>query len=451
MKHLLLVGSAAHRHYVLERVLEAARELNTAVVLVDQPHRDYPTGTELTGLSSKGFSLKEVIHLPLHATDPSQQQTLAQQLSAELSRHGIRIDAVYTPFNDFAEIAAVFAQVLDCAGNPLTAVRAAQSKFRMRELFARDAALSIPYGIAYSEDDAARIFARISAACVAKPSRGAGSRGVIMGISSEDEARAAWSSINSYLQAAGNADDKKSGSARAGILFEQQLHGPEVDVELVLQRGRVCFAAVADNPEIKLPELIETSTTYPSQLPQAQQRHLINCAASALDLLGLKDGNHHVELVATDGGIKVIEVNPRMGGAFVWPAIQAAYGVDLIREGIRALFGRADRHHRAARCIIEAKFFVAAVSGCLDRVSGLDLAGSARGVRALQLWKNPGDMVSAPRDSASDYLGYLLVQGDSHGQAVTNSLAAMAKVRFQMTDVNNNHIVFNGTHMHGPG
>ena len=215
------------------------------------------------------------------------------------------------------------------------------------------------------------------------------------------------------------------------MLIEQQLQGCEVDVELVLQEGVTYFAAVADNPEVVLPFQVESATTYPSQLSASLQAQCIAHAEAALRTLSYTDGNFHVEMVCTSAGPKIIEVNPRMGGAFVWHAISAAYHVDLVRMGILAGLHRLmATPYTEPNGVFEARFFIAEKSGTLAQVEGIDRCAALPGVHDVSLWKQAGDAVACPRDDTADYLGFVLVDGKNYLQACERADEALAAVTF---------------------
>ena len=153
------------------------------------------------------------------------------------------------------------------------------------------------------------------------------------------------------------------------FLLEELLIGPEVDVELVLFRGHVRYAAVSDNvrrrvaaapcarsrrravcciahrdftpllrvlstplssqPDFPPPFFlspqwdtapgsffVDTGLSTPSSLPSSDQAALARAASDAVAALGFASGVFHVELRLTRArGPVLLEVNARMGGS----------------------------------------------------------------------------------------------------------------------------------------
>jgi biotin carboxylase len=289
----------------------------------------------------------------------------------------------------------------------------------MRRRLARDSDLYTPFAVAHTTAEARTFLAELGGPLVIKPLRGAGSRGVFTGIRTERDLVHAWRHV----------------PAGTAVLLEQELEGQEVDVEIVRQNGRLIFAAVADNPEISLPGRVETGSTYPSQLPDAEQGMMIRAAERVLTLLELGSGNFHIEMVLTADGPRIVEVNARMGGAFVFEAIRAAYGVNLVDLGLRALLSESITAVSAgARIVVEACFFIPTATGTLTRVAGLKELEQARGFLGIRLWKSVGQTVLAPAEDPADYLGFALFAGESAAAARQNALVALAGLRFSIRD-----------------
>jgi biotin carboxylase len=351
------------------------------------------------------------------------------------SANGFRCAAVYTGFNAYAELAGLLADHLGIRGNSGEAVRRAHTKTLMRDALGGVAELTVPYRIADSCASARAALRELGAPVVVKPARGAGSRGVRTAITTEHEIGEAWESVRSELARWRGHPDAPLHllDQEAPIMVERQLMGREVDVEIVLQDERRIFAAVADNPHISLPYGVETCTTYPSTLPQAVQDALVDTACSALQKLELTDGNFHVEMILTAGGARIVEINARMGGAFVWEAVRQVHGVDLVELGVKAVLGVAEAPAAGlARCFLEACFFVPSVSGRLLDVDGFDTLSDLRGFCTARLWKSPGEAVLSPPDDASDYLGFVAFSGATPEQARALALRGLRQVRFSI-------------------
>jgi biotin carboxylase len=431
------------RPFVLEQAVRTAHACGFVPLLLDRPERRF--------LSRELIPDERFVAARRDDPSPGNVADLVSRAVATGKDHGVICAAVYTGFNAYAELAALLADRLGARGNSGDAVRRAHTKTLMRDELLEEAGLAVPYRIVDSCDSARAALRELEGPVVVKPARGAGSRGVRTGISTERDVVEAWESVRSELaswrgrpEAALHLLDEEM-----PIMVEQQLMGQEVDVELVLQNGRLIFAAVADNPHVSLPCGVETCTTYPSSLPTALQDSLIETARLALRRLQLTDGNFHVEMVQTAAGPRVIEVNARMGGAFVWEAVRHVHGVDLVELGVKAMLGvTLEPVAGSPCCAVEACFFIPSVSGRLIAVEGFEALSGLRGFCAARLWKHPGDAVLNPCDDASDYLGFAAFSGATGGEARVRALDALRRVRFWIRTTEGAAVESPGVYLH---
>jgi ATP-grasp domain len=130
-------------------------------------------------------------------------------------------------------------------------------------------------------------------------------------------------------------DGKCCGDSEFQLMIEEYLDGVEVDIDLVLSQDICCYSTVADNGPTKEPWFTETWAVMPSMLGQDVQEKLKMKAVESVKKLGFKEGIFHVEAkVRTDGDIRIIEVNARMGGGPIWNMHLSVYGFDMIKAQI---------------------------------------------------------------------------------------------------------------------
>lgn len=416
---LLIVGLPPGKDHIVEAAVAAANKIGVRAVLLAE------------SASEKNLGLDGTLVSDLSATQSDYAEHLYHQVARYLEQKTLTANAVFTAFDRYVPVASLLASRLQLSANPQRSVEAAVIKTEMRRLLASDPDLAVPFYVATSLAEAIQWVETHSSNWVMKPSRGAGSRGVFSGITTASDVRSAWDAIElrGKQELSGLCFDEND-----SLLIEAHLTGPEVDVELVLQNGQIKFSAVADNPLVEPPFRIETSSTYPSQLPESDQRAFVQHAMFALGRLGLHTGNFHVELIGTKKGPKIIEINPRMGGAFVWHAINSVYQIDLIELGVSALYQQApDCSSAKAKEVIEASFFIPRETGTLEWVEGVEILDDLEFVRHVELWKDPGDSVLSPRDNPSDYMGFVLCAGQTHAEALRNTRTAMSLIGFEIS------------------
>lgn len=118
------------------------------------------------------------------------------------------------------------------------------------------------------------------------------------------------------------------------VLVEEYIGGQEVDLDCIVENGKIAFCCVADNFATKPPYFSEMGGLVPSgALDDDAQLNLIALLDAFLRGHGdLVHGCLHFEAKYDPSRVRksyVIEVNGRMGGAETFQMTRTAYGVDL--------------------------------------------------------------------------------------------------------------------------
>jgi biotin carboxylase len=114
--------------------------------------------------------------------------------------------------------------------------------------------------------------------------------------------------------------------------------GHQVSVEILLSGGAAHCLGVTDKTPL-VPVFREEGHLTPTSLSAEQEGEVVAVAERAVNALGLRDGFTHTELILTEGGPVVLEVNGRIGGCIhaLW---QASRGYDCIRAAATVATGR---------------------------------------------------------------------------------------------------------------
>ncbi|KVG73044.1 hypothetical protein WJ55_08225 [Burkholderia ubonensis] len=415
---LLLVGTNQGRPFILEESIKTTRELNVELLLLDNP--------EARIFSRDVVPDANFIGAQIDSHDPDVVESIVEQV---LQATGGQVDAVITFLNPYAELAGMLVDVLGAAGNSAAAVAAAHTKSTARELLLRIPSIATPYRVVASVDEAMKAYRELGGGkFVMKPIHGGGSALVITDIDSAEMAGAVYREIEAGLEEFALRPDAGVFmlDRNPGIMIERQLEGPEVDVELVLENGQVKFWHVSDNPPMDKPYAVEKGITFPSALPRAWQESLVESAGLAVAALGLKTGNMHVEMIATAEGPRILEVNARMGGAFVWRIIKDLTGINLVEQGLRSVLGLSVASGPEARTVIDARFLIPKATGKIETLECLDSIEKEPGIERVAVFKKVGDNVEVLPD---DYFGWVSAAGRTYDEAASAMLAALDKVR----------------------
>ncbi|TCO40505.1 biotin carboxylase [Kribbella antiqua] len=136
------------------------------------------------------------------------------------------------------------------------------------------------------------------------------------------------------------------------VLAEEMLAGPEFSVETRSVEGRHEVLMVTEKFTSGPPHFVEVGHVMPART--AAGPSLEDEAVRALIALGHADGPAHVELILTEAGPAVVEVNRRLGGDRIWELLQLSTGIDVLRLVLLDALGKppvVDRSVDAAAAI----------------------------------------------------------------------------------------------------
>jgi biotin carboxylase len=138
------------------------------------------------------------------------------------------------------------------------------------------------------------------------------------------------------------------------LIAETFFPGREVSFEVVRQSGRTVLAS--DHERTVLDFAAETVlergfASPPVFLAESTVHSARTLGDQALDALDLGEGCYHVETsVGEDGRCEIIEVNPRLGGQYMWDSVRLQHGRSLLDDWIDGLVGRPLEPAGPRRC-----------------------------------------------------------------------------------------------------
>eukprot|EP00756_Hemistasia_phaeocysticola_P026286 Hpha_TRINITY_DN16052_c1_g6::TRINITY_DN16052_c1_g6_i2::g.119383::m.119383/K14755/CRNS1, ATPGD1; carnosine synthase len=262
--------------------------------------------------------------------------------------------AVITFWEDNGPLTALICNKLGLKGNSPEAARTAKSKYATQACLAAEKKLRFLPGDVFlglrsselkSKSDIDSIPAN-SFPMFLKYDTGSSAWGVQMTPTAEDmkEVYDTWR---------GDIEGSQYGGVGLGfdgkLIAQEAAVGSEHDVDLVLQDGRLVTAFVTDNGPTGGRYSRELSAAMPSVKSKDNQLLLIRSAVRACRLCGLTTGPFNVELMMTIHGVKVIEINGRMGGFYISRWINEIYDVDLVMLAVVCGAGLAAYARSAVR------------------------------------------------------------------------------------------------------
>ncbi len=225
---------------------------------------------------------------------------------------------------DEARIAAtaMVAESLGLPTSPAEAVLRCRDKWRTRQALA---AAGVPQAASVAVGSPAEAVAaadRIGFPVVLKPRNLAASFGVSRADDSDELAAAYVRARSVTLPEAPERFDED-------VLVEEFLDGPEISVDAMVLDGWVEPLVVAHKETGFAPCFEETGHTVDGGDPLQRDPELRSVLAAAHAAVGYTTGTTHTELRLTPDGLKVIEINGRLGGDMIPLLGSLATGTDV--------------------------------------------------------------------------------------------------------------------------
>jgi len=291
----------------------------------------------------------------------------------------------------FVAAAAALAARFGLPGPHAASVRAARDKSRQREVLAAGGIPSPAFRAVSSAPEAAAAAREIGFPVVLKPVDGSGSVGVrACADVAEAESHAA------LLFA--------SGGEGVRVLVEEFVAGDEFSVEVFSGRVVGITRKHLGDP----PFFVEAGHDYPADVSADVASALAGTATRGTELLGLGWGPLHWELrIDGEGRAVPMEVNPRLAGGFIPELVRHAQGIDLIRQTLRLVVGRAPELVPARRHFASIRFLFAPGAGRLAAIEGMSDALGRPDVVEVSAYRRPGDELAVHGDFR-DRIGHVV-------------------------------------------
>ncbi|MFH1426953.1 MAG: ATP-grasp domain-containing protein, partial [Patescibacteria group bacterium] len=363
-------------------------------------------------------------------TDTNNHSKAIEDLENFLSsRPNIKINGAITFWEDDVLLTSKIADKLNLPGIPARIAKKARNKYLFRKFCEENSILAPKNMLIKSVKDLKLAAKNFSFPVVLKPTYGSSSAFVIK---AEDNAEL----IETYNYIKKNISSEIETSLREGkdIMVEEYIDGDEVDIDILLQNGKIKFYSLVDNYKTEEPFFIETQQAIPSDLPEKDQDDLIEMAEKALEKLGVQNGCIHFEAKATKNGPVPLEVNLRMGGDETYSFTKEAWRVDLIENAVKISMGiyiEKIRQVEVPYKYLISNTFTPESSGLLVKLNIDEKIKKASWMEELSLFKKIGDPVLVPPEGY-EYLGWMVASGDNAIDAEDNLDQALKGIMYEV-------------------
>lgn len=332
-------------------------------------------------------------------------------------RPKMTIDGVLTFWEDDVLLTSKIADRLDLPSIPYDVAKQIRDKHAFRSRCKELGLPSIGFQLVKEESDLKAVARDLVFPLVVKPVFGASSA-LVMKVENLEELRQSFRFIRENVSA--NVESALSNGS--DIMVEEYIEGDEVDIDIIIQNGKIKFYSISDNDKTNEPFFIETGQSIPSNLPDADQKDLFELADELLEKFGVRDGCIHFEAKSTSNGPVPIEVNLRMGGDEVYSFVKQCWGVDLIEQAVLVAMGsyipRIDKPEEPL-AYLAGRYFLPEHSGVIVNLDIDPRLEEDETIEEVNIFKETGDTVLVP-PTGWEYLGWMIAKGESLLEAWDN-------------------------------
>lgn len=298
--------------------MHLAKQRGLRVSFIRSGYRHY-VGTERV---NRIFSTLDTI-VTISASTVEEEVLRAMHQIAALAT----IDAVISELEPCVDVAARVCARLAIPFTRASAVVAARDKTRAREIIER-AGLRCPRFRQVATPQEARAAAEaMGTPVVIKPRTGFYSLLVAVAPTPRDAEHAAQKLLFGIDALPMQLQDQ----FRRGILVEEYLTGPLVSAEIGVRDGKFYRFMVSDHPRALEDECIEMGASMPANLRPDQVEACFQYSEAVARELGLDLGILHAEMIATEEGPVLVEMNSRLMGG-VMPSVYRHLTGESIQE-----------------------------------------------------------------------------------------------------------------------
>lgn len=325
------------------------------------------------------------------------------------------IDALLTFAEIRTHVAAQLCKELNLRGANVEAIEIAQDKYRFRQVLLERGADSVKCQKIATIDMLPSLTGHVAFPCFLKPVQGHSSIGAVV-CHSEAEIDNVVASLRNI------AEDWIS----SDFVVEDYLCGELVSVEMLTTgAGKHQVVGVADRDVVK--GSIEIGASFP--LKNQHRDAVVHKACAALDAIGYDFGPSHIEIILTDSGPHLVEVNTRVGGSGHSVMLDLSTSRSIVGDCIELCLGNLpevaqlyeEKQGAAWKC------FVSEASGTLIHMPSLNAIKDNPGVEEVWMHCELGDVINGLSSNYS-WIVQVMCSGKDQQQAKHNAAHAIAYV-----------------------
>lgn len=332
-----------------------------------------------------------------------------------------RIDGVIHPCSEVSmDVMGRINDELHLSGISEEQAIRATNKHLMREAFVRGNAPS-PKSKCFTDVEVAwgAFCTDFSGACILKPSRNSGSRGIAKvkeNIDGDEFKRL-------FEIAKGESRDKQ-------VMLEQFIEGPEFSVEIIIWNGKVNVLTVTDKKTTEAPHFVELGHNQPSCFPSETIEKIKAAAVAGVKALGVNNCACHAEVKVQNGEPYIMEIGARMGGDFISTVLTPlSTGVDMIAAAVNCALGIEPCLQPTTKPQGVCIRYFCPKPGVLKSISNSEVFNDPR-VFEWEIYKKTGDVIPEVTSSLCRS-GHVIVTEETPQRAIELAEKMICEVIFE--------------------
>lgn len=215
------------------------------------------------------------------------------------------------------------------------------------------------------------------------------------------------------------------------ILLEECVTGYEISVDTAVRHGEILPLCLARKQVGYAPYCIEVGHYVHADDPLLQDPLLIRLLHDTHRALGFTDGVTHTEIMMTEDGPKVIEVNGRLGGDMIPYLGLRATGVDTGLAAAAVACDRVPQISRDTKLVAAVRFFYPPEPDTRIDTLRFDFEGTRpAAIDMLALLADPGSVKSPPpKGTVNGRIAFATAVAETAGECTAALDAAEAALR----------------------
>jgi biotin carboxylase len=308
--------------------------------------------------------------------------------------------------------------------NPKSAV-ALRDKFTVRTILASKGISQPEFALATNNQQLRDAIENMGFPVLVKPCDGYGSQNIATFLS-EDDLNPLLDPLDDYLPC--HTDYGFGVKANDRLLVERYISGQMVGCDTLTRNGKHLMLGINEKLMYPPPSCAIKGSCFPSDRYEVST--VQDYVFSILDALDFNDGVTHTEILLTEAGPLLVEVNPRLVGAKIPRLLNLALGRSIHTDVIDLHLGKPlpELPYQTECGFAVSRWIITDVTGILEEVILPSIADP--GIRHVEILKKPGNSVSYPYQNA-DRIGYIMTLGETREQAerLADNYIAQVQVR----------------------